>query len=247
MRATKQLFDAVKLRQVVCCLVLSFLSFTFGCTQTNKPRAEAAPVVPPGPAEPVTVASNNLPPPEPNAVRDAVKRVLKDAVTIDNARNPSFVAGDFNGDLSQDIAVVIKPEPQKLGELNEEFPTFILRDPVGGGEARSPRLRIATDDVLLAIIHGYGANGWRDPQAMQTYILKNAVGSGIESKTPKEFVSANAGKKMPPLRGDVVRETIQDKPGYLYYADATYAWYDPLTYTEPPPPRRGHGAQQMKP
>jgi hypothetical protein len=247
MLTPKQLFGIPKLKLLGCCLALMFLSISFGCTQTNKPRAEAAPVVPPAAAEPATVASNNLPPPEPNAVREAVKRVLKDAVIIDDARNPNFVAGDFNGDLSQDIAIVIKPQPQKLDELNEEFPPFILRDPVGGGEVRSPRLRIANDDVLLAIIHGYGANGWRDPQATQTYILKNAVGSGIESKTSKEFVSANAGKKMPPVRGDVVRETIQDKHGYLYYADATYAWYDPLTYTEPPPPRRGHGAQQMKP
>jgi hypothetical protein len=233
--------------QIEYFLAIVCLSLSFGCSKTSKPNAEAAPVVPSGPAESTAVASNKLPPPEPDAVRAAVKRVLKDAVSVDDTSNPNFVAGDFNGDLSQDIAVVIKPEPQKLAEMNEEFPTFILRDPLGNGEARSPRLRIAADDVLLAIIHGYGANGWRDPQATQTYLLKHAVGSGIETKTLKEFATANTGKKMPPVRGDVVRETLQDKHGYLYYADATYAWYDPLTYTEAPAPRRGHGAQQMKP
>jgi hypothetical protein len=180
-------------------------------------------------------------------VGEAVKRVFKDAVVIDAERSPNFVAGDFNGDLSQDIAVVLKPDPQKLAELNEEFPAWILRDPLGSGDLKSPRLRIAVDDVLFAIIHGYGANGWRDTQATQTFLLKNAAGSGIETRSLKEFLAANAGKKMPQIRGDVVSETIKEKRGYLYYAGATYAWYDPQTFIEPRPPRRGHGAQQMKP
>ena len=237
---------AVNVHPATVLLALIFLGLTFGCS-SNKRIAEATPTLPAAPTDQTVVAANKQPPPEPNAVRDAVKRVLKDAAVVDTARNPSFVAGDFNGDLSQDLAVIIKPVPQKLAEMNEEFPTFILRDRLGALETKSPRLRIAADEQLLAIIHGYGADGWRDPQATQTYVLKNAVGSEMESRSRNDFINANTGKKMPPIRGDVVRETIQDQHGYLYYAGATYAWYDPLTFTEAPPPRRGHGAQQMKP
>lgn len=240
-------FTAVRTGHFEIGIAIILVTLLFGCSRTNRPIAEALPAIPASPASEAGIASNKLPPPEPNAVRDAVKRVLKDAVVIDDERNPNFVAGDFNGDSSQDLAVVIKPEPHKLAEMNEEFPTWILRDPLGSSDAKSPRLRIAADDVLLAIIHGFGLNGWRDPQATQTFILKNAAGSAIETRLLKEFLAANAGKKMPQIRGDVVSETIQDKRGYLYYADATYAWYDPQTFTEAPPPRRGHGAQQMKP
>ena len=45
-------------------------------------------------------------------VQDAVKRVFKDAAVIDSNYNPNFLAGDFNGDTSQDIAVIIKPAPE---------------------------------------------------------------------------------------------------------------------------------------
>ena len=92
---------------------------------------------------------------------------------------PSFIDGDFNGDGSRDLAVVIKPAPNKLADLNEEFPNWILKDPFSSDQPRIPRLRVAADDTLLAVIHGYGPNGWRDSQATQTFLLKNAVGSGM--------------------------------------------------------------------
>jgi hypothetical protein len=98
---------------------------------------------------------------------------------------------------------------------------------------------------MLAVIHGYGANGWRDPQATQTYLLKNAVGSDMKSHPLKEFAAMNQGKKLPRLRGDVVGEMLQGKAGYLYFAGATYAWYDPKTFAGEPEPRRRHGDQRM--
>ena len=228
---------------------LTLLFFVFllsGCSTTKKPLVEASPAVPASPANQIEASVNKLPPPELSAVRAAVKRVFKDAAVIDTNRDRSFVAGDFNGDLSQDIAVVVKPEPQRLSDMNEEYPAWMLRDPFGSLEARGPRLRIAADDVLLAIIHGYGSDGWRDPQATQTYLLKNAVGSALETHALKEFVAANQGKKLPQLHGDLLGESLQAKPGYLYFANASYAWYDPKTFTGEPPPRRGHGDQKMR-
>ena len=72
---------------------------------------------------PTTVASA----PKLNEVQDAVKRVFKDAAVIDNSHNPSFVAGDFNGDASEDIAIVIKPA--KLEEMNQDLPPWLVREP----------------------------------------------------------------------------------------------------------------------
>ena len=205
--------------------------FLISCS-TAKQKVEA----PPAPVAKVDepLQASKLPPPSSNAVREAVKRVFKDSVVIDTTREPGFVAGDFNGDLSQDIAVVLKPAPDKLSDLNEEFPTWILRDLSGPPVAGSPRLRVAANDVLLAVIHGYGTQGWHDEQATQTFLLKNAVGSHIEAHPPKDVATQTQGKKVPPLRGDVIAQVLQGNSGYLYYAGATYSWYDPKNYKGEP-------------
>jgi len=242
-----QVKPIVSNRYTICLVALIAASLLLtSCATAERPIVEAAP-------SPVVQAeqpqqASQLPPPELNAVQDAVKRVFRDNVLIDPSRNPSFFAGDFNGDLSQDVAVILKPAPEKLAELNEEFPTWILRDPLAESEPRVPRLRVATNEVLLAVIHGYGANGWRDPQATQTFLLKNVVGSGIEVQQPKAVATANEGKKMPRLRGEVLGETLRNSPGFLYYATATYSWYDPKTYKDEPEPGVVHGppAERVK-
>ncbi|HEV2828440.1 MAG TPA: hypothetical protein VGW76_12655 [Pyrinomonadaceae bacterium] len=227
-------------------LSLLMAAALFGCSNTNKTLVEGAPAAPVTAANESKAPTKNLPPPELNAVKEAVKRVFKNSAVVDTTRDRGFVAGDFNGDLSQDIAVFVKPDAQRLAEMNEEYPAWMLRDPFGSVKARSPRLRIAVDDVLLAIIHGYGTEGWRDPQATQTFLLKNAAGSALETRSLKEFVAANQSKKLPRLRGDLLAESINEKTGYLYFADATYAWYDPKTFTGEPPMRRGHGDQKVQ-
>ena len=234
------------LRVGLAALIFALCLFT-GCSKAENPAAEAPPPPLTAQAEQPQQISK-LPPPQMNEVQEAVKRVFKEAVRIDTSHQPTFIVGGFNGDLSQDIAVMLKPASGKLSELNEEFPNWILRDLAGPDQPGSPRLRVAANDKLLAIIHGYDANGWRDHQATQTYLLKNAAGSGMEAHSPKDFVAAHQGRKLPQLRGDVVGEKLGGKSGCLYYAGATYSWYDPKTFTGEPEPRRGHGApdQRMK-
>lgn len=191
-------------------------------------QAPAAPSV----AQPVKVDAAVAPKlPE---VQDAIKRVFKEAAVLDPNRNPNFLAGDFNGDASQDLAVILKPVPDKVSELNQEYPPWLLRDPrsIGGG-ARQP-LRIARDETLLAVIHGYGANDWRDPQATQTFVLKNVVGNDLRVQTTKDFLSANSGRRLPRPQGDLIGETLDGTQGYLYYAVSTYSWYDPKTFIPQP-------------
>jgi len=217
-------------------VLISALSLLTGCSKAEKPVAEASP-------PPLTAQADHpkqmsklpqqmekLSSPQTNEVQEAVKRVFKEAVLIDTSHKPTFIVGDFNGDLSQDIAVVLKPASDKLSELNEEFPNWILRDLAGPNQPGSPRLRVAANDQLLAIIHGYDAKGWRDHQATQTYLLKNAAGSGMEAHSAKDIVAAHQCRKLPQVRGDVVGAERGGKSGYLYYAGATYSWYDPKTF-----------------
>ena len=141
--------------------------------------------------------------------------------------------GDFNGDHSQDLAVVLKPAAGKLSELNQEYPPWMLRDPFNPNlppQLRKDPLRVEENDKLLAVIHGYGPKGWRNAEATQTYLLKNAVGTGIKTQTAQRSLAAHGGKKTPDLMGDTIIQILGDQPGFLYYAGASYAWYDPKTY-----------------
>ncbi len=228
--------------QVLLAASFVLLLFSFGCGSESKPLTETAPVASVSPTEaPAAVAAKSSPP-EIKQVNEAVKRVFKDAAVVAINEKSAFVAGDFNGDQSEDLAVVLKPVPEKIAALNEEYPAWLLRDLVGHQEGSSPRLKVGADDVLLAIIHGYGAEGWRDPQATQTYLLKNAAGSAMEARAANTFISENKGKKLPTVRGDLISEMRGGKPGYLYYSLANYSWYDPKTFTGEPEPRPAHGA-----
>jgi hypothetical protein len=149
---------------------------------------------------------------------------------MDTGIKPGFIAGDFNGDLTQDIAIAIKPAPGKLESMNEEYPAWLLRDPLSPEDAKSPSLRVTENESLLAIIHGYGANDWRDPQATQTFLLKNVVGSNMEVQAGKEFVKVNKGKKLPPIHGDLIANVVRATHGYIYYGTGSYRWFDPDTY-----------------
>lgn len=205
-----------------------FLLGLAGCSTAEKPKIETGPVLVAQSEE--VPGSTKLPAPETTEVTEAVRRIFKDSVEIDFRRQPVFIDGDFNGDSSRDLAVVVRPLPDRLSDLNEEFPTWILKDPFSSAEPRIPRLRIAADDTLLAVIHGFGSKGWRDSQATQTFVLKNAVGSGMAAYQPKDLVNANKAKKMPYLQGDVIGQVVDGTLGYLYFERASYSRYDPNTY-----------------
>jgi rhodanese-related sulfurtransferase len=177
-------------------------------------------------------------------VQDAIKRVFKDAAVVDSSHNPSFLAGDFNGDASQDIAVIIRPA--NLEEMNQDLQPWLIREP-RNTKPPTVRSRIEKDEVLLAVIHGYGTNDWRDPAATQTFLLKNVVGSGLHVESGKQFAEAHSGKKLPRPQGDLIAETLQGTPGYLYYATATYSWYDPKTFqAETRPGRMVHQPRKLR-
>jgi len=213
-------------------LILCFLiAFTFcACSSSKRPPAEAAPVAyQPTPESTPAIQLTSVSAPKQSEVEQAVKRIFKDAAVIDTNYNPSFLSGDFNGDGSQDLAVILKPA--KLDLMNQELPPWLVRQPRNHKATRAPAT-IEKDETFLAVIHGYGPNHWRDPDATQTFVLKDVVGQNLKVHSLNEFVTANSGRKLPRPQGDLIGETVAGTPGYLYYAQATYSWYDPKTFDD---------------
>jgi hypothetical protein len=146
------------------------------------------------------------------------------------------------------LAVAVAAAPGRLVELNDELAGWIVKDPFepppGGatpyGAARR-RALVEEGEALLAVIHGHGAEGWRDPQATQTYVLKDAAGEGLKARAQKAALASGERAKLPRLVGDVIDETVEGRAGFLYYNGAHYLWYDPRAYTPRPPARVVHG------
>jgi hypothetical protein len=221
---------------------LTVCLFACSCSKSNNAIVESAPAYQPSPTSAQlkipTVVAAKLP-----EVQEAVRRVFKDSAVVDGASNPSFFTGDFNGDASQDLAVVVKPAPGKLAEMNEEYPTWLLRDPFSNVRSEKASLSVDERDVLLAIIHGYGDNDWRDSQATQTFLLKNSVGNNMTVQTSKDFLNAHSGRKLPRPQGDLISQTVRGTSGYLYYASSNYEWYDPKTFRTKSAVSMVHGAR----
>ena len=213
------------------------------CSSTKRVAVEQSPAYLPTPeSTPVRITAAAAPRlPE---VHDAVKRIFKGAAVLNEDYNPNFLMGDFNGDASQDLAVIIKPV--KLEEMNQDYPPWLVRAPRTNQVGRVP-LKVEKDEALLAVIHGYGTNDWRDPEATQTFVLKDVVGNDLKVHTGKEFVAANAGRKLPRAQGDLIGETVQGTQGFLYYAVSTYSWYDPKTFSgKPEAPGVFHKSRTMR-
>jgi len=233
-----------------------------GCTQQQQ-----AEIAQPPPkidlnrtAVPATAKSlAELPPATLAEAVEAVNRVFKKIVTIEKSHHPSFITGDFNGDFSQDLVVIIKPAPGKHPQINDELAGWILVDPIqhaiSDAKAKPYQemharilkhqpVQVKEGDLLLAIIHGFESKGWRDPWATQTYILKGAAGDDLRVVPGKQVVTAKNEHKMPRIRGDVIAQTIEGQSGFLYFNGGKYAWYDPKTYKPPPPGRLVHARRQ---
>lgn len=228
-------------RAVPSLLAAALLIFASACAESKRPAAPpAAQNTPTTPTPETAAATPNptpaAPPPElseasPADLRDCVKRVYGDAVTLEEGRPDNYVTGDFNGDTSQDIAVVVRPRKGKLGEINDELANWILEDP-REVEARSvekasskpsatpARVSVAQGDTLLAVIHGHKGEGWRNPAATQTYLLRNGAGAGLKTKA-----RAEARLSLEGLTGDVISETLAREEGFLYWNGARYAWH----------------------
>jgi hypothetical protein len=227
------------------------------CADGPRPAGEARPAAGAAPAAQATTpaaadatqaAQAVAPSPAPEAarqppagadVRAALERVYKGAVAPDGGA-PRAAAGDFNGDGSEDLMVVVRPAAGRVDELNDELANWIVTDPltvlppdprefdphegVQKLKPREGRPRVEAGDGLVVVLHGYGEGGWRNPEAMQTYLLKNVAGSELRAEAPAAARAA-ARTKTPRLRGDVLQEKLGGARGFLYWTGAGYGWF----------------------
>jgi hypothetical protein len=230
----------------VCFFVAVTSAVLCGCAKPGQQQAETASspqaaqppqaTQPPPTAikQPEPVKAIETAPPRLQEVQSAIARVYEGTMTVDANR---FLAGDLDGDGSQDLIAVVKPVRAMLPEINSELARWRIEDPrkifVPKITNRLQTMPKAPDpvfanegDVLMVVIHGHGPNGWRAPEAMNTYLLKNAVGNGISMQKMKEAMSFARGKKRPlNLRGDVIKQTLGGEPGFLFWTGADYAWH----------------------
>jgi hypothetical protein len=203
-------------------------------TQTTPAQAATVPATPGPPA----AAKSQPAPPAPQEARAAVERVYKGAVVFDESAGRAAV-GDFNGDGSEDLVVRARPAPNRLAELNDGVANWIITDPRTvrppdprdfdpheGVQKLAPaaRPRIEAGDALLVVVHGYKEAGWRNPEALQTYLLKGATGADLRAEA-RDDAHADTRKRIPRLLGDVLREKLDGEDGFLYWTGATYGWY----------------------
>ena len=173
---------------------------------------------------PTPAPPKELAPPKTEEVNDAVVRVFNKAVTVDSTYTPSVLVGDFNGDGSGDIAIALKPNPAALAEINSELANWALEDVKQAEQTAKPAsVKAEKTDTLIAIIHGVGAKGWRNPEARQTFLLRNATGTKPVVEPPEKPSASNTSRSPTP-RGDVIKETINGHPGLIYWNGARYAW-----------------------
>ena len=221
--------------------LLAVASFLFGaCSAVEPMRREKAPPAQherPAPAADASTSERaSSPPPAFAEVEEAISRVYGRSVSLYAAVRPRYLTGDLNRDGSEDLAVVVRPASGMIHALNQETANWIVGDPHsvrfpvrgrkrGQDPPKPKRVEIQSGNVLLAVIHGYGRSGWRNPEARQSYLLKNAVGSEMKIR-PVRVPARTAGpvdsKKV--SNGDVILDTFAGKPGFLYYTGSRYAW-----------------------
>jgi hypothetical protein len=176
---------------------------------------------------------NEKAPPKTDEVTEAVARVFDKSVKLDQNHAPAFLVGDFNGDGSEDIAVIAKAGDDAVAQLNDELANWTLEDPkeipIPGTPAanqlvRPKTVKVEKSDALLAIIHGAGPQGWRNRDARQAYLLKNAVGTSAAAQSAEALRSLSSKQNLPPLRGDAISEAINGRRGLIFWTGAKYAW-----------------------
>jgi hypothetical protein len=212
---------------------------TDSATAAAKPEAPALLQPGAGTQAPASPAPRPAPaPPQAAEVRAALERTYKGAVAFDE-HDARAVVGDFNGDGSEDLAAVVRPSKEKLADLNDELSNWIVTDPLKvqppdprefdphqGVQKLAPapaRPRVEAGDTLVVVIHGFKESGWRNPEAMQTYLLKNAAGADLKTEGRTQ-AQADAQKRLR-LLGDVIRERLGGQSGFLYWTGASYGWF----------------------
>ena len=173
-------------------------------------------------------ATQELLPANDDGVRQVVANTFGHAVTLEGT-GPEYVTGDFNGDGSEDVAVLVRPASGKLNDLNSDAANWIIRDPqkvfLPGPHERVIKLdahpkaeKVQAGDALIAMIHGVGRDGWRGAMTQQIFLLRNVADSMPVADHPPQL-------PWQPHSATVIRETAGHTQGYVYWVGTMYAWH----------------------
>src|SRR4051812_29661346 len=99
-------------------LILALVVFSFSTSRRElEPRTNAE--APPAAASEIN--SKTLPPATAVEVRNTIARVFGDFVVLPDVHRPAFVSNDWNGDGSQDLAVVVNVNVKGVAKTNAGF------------------------------------------------------------------------------------------------------------------------------
>jgi hypothetical protein len=135
---------------------------------------------PPSPAAPEelrpAVVDADFSPPRAGEAVTVLYRAFGSAVEMERE---GAAVGDFNGDGSPDLAVSVRASEAHAAEINDPLANWTVQDCASSGDPHvaktppsSPTVR--NREPLLAVVHGFGRRGWRDPEARQAYLMKGA-------------------------------------------------------------------------
>jgi hypothetical protein len=206
-----------------------------GCKSSNRPALAEKPIAAATPQPSPAAAPTpfpKLPPPSQDEVKAAFQRVFGDDL-VARFGAQYFVVGDFNGDDSEDLAIIARPAPGKLDDINNEMANWIIQDadkafiPPPTKKVVVPpvqeRPQIGADEHVLAIIHGYGPQGWRTPEARQAYLIKHGAAS-FAGTAPSISQKAIRAMKLP-VETEIIKEVRNNKKGFLFWTGGVYAWH----------------------
>jgi hypothetical protein len=238
----KFMHQVISMRRVtpVMLLVISasaaVLLLPCGCDSKAKIESRmekpVSPAAQPSP-QPAPTPYAKLAPPTKAEVDAAFHRVFGSALVAEHESRQFFIVGDFNGDQSEDLAVIAHPAPGELDNINSELANWIIQDadkafiPDAKKAVVKPpkaeRPTIENGEGVLVIIHGFGPTGWRNPEARQAYIVKHAAAT-FEGTAPS--ISQKAIRAMHlPVETDIIKEVRNNKKGFVFWTGGVYAWH----------------------
>jgi hypothetical protein len=182
--------------------------------------APAPPDLPPSPSIPPAPAASRT------DVGPTLERSFDHALVVDPDARPAFVSADLNGDDVPDLAIVVRPRDRDaLDVLNRERPAFRLQDAnASSGTAASPDTPVASDERLLAIVHGVAGTAWREHVDRPRYLVRHAAGDRLRARALADVPDAVRMRVTRSHVGDVLALQRDGAEGIVFWTGAAYVW-----------------------